>query len=98
MARKKSKRRRSGSGAAARGPAIRSKTTHYFIRVAPVVVLIAALAIYFGAKSPQAAAAVGVFGTIIWLAVWLGALGSSVPPRDTTRGSAIDFGKRPNGP
>jgi hypothetical protein len=100
MARKKSKRRRGGggSGGDGGGARVQSKFTYYFLRVAPIVIAVAALTIYFAAKSPQGAAATGTLGTVIWLAVWLGALGSSVPPRDSTRGSAIDFGKRQNGP
>ena len=60
MARKKSKRRRGeGSGAAAKGAAVQSKATYWFLRVAPIGILVVALTVYFGAKSPQAAAAAG---------------------------------------
>ncbi len=95
MARKK-KRNRSGGSSGTGGPRIQSKFTYWFLRIAPVVTVVLVLALYFGAKQPEGAAAAGVLGLVAWLAVGLGSLGSTIPPRDTTRGGAIDFGKTQN--
>ena len=93
MAKKKSKRK-SGSGSGdGRSRGVQSRTTWWFLRIAPVVIAVCAIAVYFGFKSAQGAAIVTVFGAVIWLAVGLGNLGSSVPPRDASRGGAIEFGK-----
>jgi hypothetical protein len=100
MAKKKSSKHkrsaRSTAGSAQQAAPVQSRTTYWFVRIAPFVIAAISLALYFGAKSTQAAAAVGVLGVVVWLAVALGSLGSTVPPRDSTRGGAIDFGKRQN--
>ena len=94
---KKKKRRQGANSSGQSGPRVQSRLTWWFLRVAPVVIALAAIGVYFGAGSSQGAAVVIVLGAILGLAIGLGALGSQVPPRDGGRGGAIEFGK-PNRP
>lgn len=96
MTRRKGSKHKRGTGGPGSGAAVQSRTTWWFLRVAPAVFVTLALALYFGAKSSQGAAIVMVLGLLIWLAVGLGNLGAQVPPRDKTRPGAIEFGKPTN--
>ncbi len=96
MTKRKGSKRKRGTGGSGTSTGMQSRSTWWFLRIAPVVIVAGAVALYFGAGSSQGAAIVMVLGLIIWLAVALGNLGAQVPPRDRTRPSAIEFGKPSN--
>lgn len=60
--------------------------------VLPIVALAAAIGVYFATDDKQLAGLTGMVGVGIWVPLFLGAIGSQVPPRDRTRAGAIDFG------
>lgn len=97
MSKRKGSKRKRGSGESqGASRAVQSRSTYWFLRIAPVVVTAIAATIYFAAGSAQGAAVVMVFGAVIWLAIGLGSLGAQVPPRDGSRPGAIEFGKPTN--
>jgi len=92
MGRRKS-RRKAGSGGSDSPRSSKARARKFLVGF-PMLVAVAAAVVYMLARSGQAAAGTAAIGALVWLAVGLGQLGSSVPPRDVVRPGAIDFGKR----
>jgi len=69
---------------------VRRKTIMILV---PVLTILITVGLYlYGNKS--IAGMTLLAGFLVWLGVGLGAIGSSVPARDKSRGGSIDYGRR----